>query len=152
VDLLANRLPAIDGNLSVSLWFNYPAQPMTGNKTMLSLTSSAEACGIQIGTRGANLVVWLWGGSVLVSRPPAPPPGWHHLVYTYDGTSQTMYLDGQPAAMTANTPQSCTAVEAIIGNYLGGREFFVGQLDDIRVWSGRALTPADVTALFSGER
>jgi hypothetical protein len=153
VDLTANRLPATDQSLSVSLWFNYTMAPVTGNRTLLALTSSVDSCGIQIGTRGTNLAVWTWGGTVLVMRP-APPPGWHHLAYVFDGTSHTLQVDGQPPATTraAAPAPSCIATEAVLGNQPGGRDYFVGVLDDVRVWSPRALTAADVNALLAGQR
>jgi hypothetical protein len=151
VELLGNHLPAIDQNISISLWFNYAAQPMSGNRTMLSLTSTTELCGVQVGTRGPNLAVWLRGGPVLVSTP-APPPGWHHVVYAHDGTTQALYVDGAPPITTSNASVACKTVEGAIGNFLSGRDHFVGQLDDIRVWSQRTLTPEDVAALFAGAR
>ncbi len=143
-----NRLPTIDQPKSVSLWFNYPVMPATGNRTMFSLTSKAETCGIQLGTRAANLTVSLWGGTVLVSTP-APAPGWHHMVYTWDGTTHSLYLDGAAPVTGLTPPQICTATAAIIGDYDGGNEYFVGQLDDVRVWADRVLTPAEVASLFA---
>jgi hypothetical protein len=151
VELLGNRLPAIDQNVSISLWFNYSAQPMSGNRTMLSLTNTTELCGVQVGTRGANLAVWLRGGPVLVTTP-APAPGWRHLVYTYDGATQSLYVDGAAPITTSNRSVVCRTIEGAIGNFLSGRDHFVGQLDDIRVWSQRTLTPEDVAALFAGAR
>jgi hypothetical protein len=152
VDMVGDRLPALDQSLTASLWFNYTMAPVTGNRIMLSLSSSADACGIHIGTRGANLAVWGWGGALLVSRP-APPPGWHHLAYTFDGTTHTLQVDGQPpTTAAAATPQPCLAAEAVLGNYLGGREYFIGVLDDVRIWSPRALGPTDIAALLAGQR
>jgi hypothetical protein len=153
VELLGNRLPAIDQNLSISLWFNYATQPMSGNRAMLSLTSTTELCGLQVGTRGTNLAVSLRGSPVVVLvSTPAPPPGWHHLVYTHDGTTQSLYLDGAAPITTSNASVVCKASEGAIGNFLSGRDHFVGQLDDIRVWSQRTLSAEDVAALFAGAR
>jgi hypothetical protein len=154
VELLGNRLPDLDQNLSISLWFNYATQPMSGNRTMLSLTSTTtDLCGLQIGTRGANLVVWARGAPIVVlASTPAPPPGWHHLVYTYDGKTQSLYLDGAAPVTTSTMSVRCKATEGAIGNFLSGRDHFVGQLDDIRVWSQRTLTPDEVAALFAGAR
>ena len=151
VELLGNRLPAINESISISLWFNYSAQPMSGNRTMLSLTNTTELCGLQVGTRGTNLAVWLRGSTVLASTP-APPPGWHHLAYTYDGTTQSLYVDGAAPITTSNVSVACKTIDGAIGNFLSGRDHFVGQLDDIRVWSQRTLTPEDVAALFAGTR
>jgi hypothetical protein len=151
VNVGVNRLPAISQSMSVSLWFSYATQPTTGNRTFFSFTNRAETCGIQIGTRAANLSVWLWGGMVHVATP-APPPGWHHVVYTFDGNTHSVYLDGA-APLTSDTPtQSCFPTDAIIGNYQGGKEYFIGQIDDVRIWADRTLTPADVAKLYAGEQ
>jgi hypothetical protein len=147
----ANRLGPVDGKLSVSLWFNYAAPPTTGNRTFFSFTNRNEACGIQIGTRGANAVVWQWGGFV-VAQTPAPPPGWHHLVYTFDGTTHALVLDAGTPVTTQAPPQSCVPTDATIGNYQGGGEFFLGQIDDVRIWADRVLDAPSIAALYAGEQ
>jgi hypothetical protein len=147
----ANRLGPVDGKLSLSLWFNYAAAPTTGNRTFFSFTNRNEACGIQLGTRGMNLVAWQWGGTV-VAQTPAPPPGWHHVVYTFDGTTHALTLDGGMPVTTATPAQSCVPTDATIGNYQGGGEFFIGQLDDIRIWADRVLDAPSIAALFAGEQ
>jgi hypothetical protein len=147
----ANRLGPVDGKLSVSLWFNYAAPPTTGNRTFFSFTNRNEACGIQIGTRGTNVVVWQWGGFV-VAQTPAPLPGWHHLVYTFDGTTHALVLDAGAPVTTQAPPQSCVPSDAVIGNYQGGGEFFLGQIDDVRIWADRVLDAPSIAALYAGEQ
>jgi hypothetical protein len=89
---------------------------------------------------------------MVLVQTPAPAPGWHHLVYTYDGVTNALYLDGGAPITTTNVPQTCQVTTAILGNYDMGGEFFVGQLDDVRMWADRVLDPADVAALFGGEQ
>jgi hypothetical protein len=106
-----------------------------------------------MGTRGANLCVWAIGGFVYLTTP-APAPGWHHMVYTFNGTNHTMYLDGSPQVLSngaSPNPQNVPVAESVIGNYLNGNERFVGRLDDVRIWKDRVLTQAEVSALFSGK-
>ncbi len=33
----------------------------------------------------------------------------------------------------------------------GGHEYFVGQVDDVRVWKDRVLTQPEVSALLAGQ-
>jgi hypothetical protein len=148
---------ALDQARSVSLWFNYATVPASGNKTFFSITNRAAnatmGAGFQIGTRGSNLSIWAIGGTVY-AMTPAPAVGWHHLVYTFDGTTHVMYLDGAQAmtsAVVPPNPQNVAPAEAMIGNYLNGSERFTGSLDDVRVWKARVLTSSEVSALFSGQ-
>jgi hypothetical protein len=152
-----NGFSALDQPRSVSLWFNYATAPATGNKTYFSASNRAANAGVgagfQMGTRGANLCVWAIGGFVYLTTP-APAPGWHHMVYTFNGTNHTMYLDGSPQVLSngvSPNPQNVPVAESVIGNYLNGNERFVGRLDDVRIWKDRALTQAEITALFSGQ-
>jgi hypothetical protein len=157
VQLGVNGFAALDQQRSVSLWFNYAAAPTTGNKTYFSASNRAAnagmGAGFQLGTRGTALCVWAIGGFVYLTTP-APAPGWHHLVYTFNGTNHLMYLDGSPQVTSAGVspnPQSVPVAEAFIGNYLNGNERPIVRIDDVRVWKDRTLTGAEVTALFSGQ-
>lgn len=144
-----NRLPAVDGEKTVSLWFNYAAVP-TGNRNLIAFTDGLTACGLHLGLRGGMLAVWGWGGSrALILTLPAPPPGWHHLSYTFDGTEHSLSIDGTPPTTSTLAPQSCQVFDAIAGSYAGGMENFPGLIDDLRVYR-RVLTPAELETLAKG--
>jgi len=142
---------------TVSLWFNYTAAPTTGNDTFFSVSNRSVSlpagAGFQIGTRTTNLAIWALGGTIY-AMVAAPAPGWHHLVYTFDGTTHVMFIDGAQVGMgtaVSPNPQNVSPTEAIIGNYLNGNERFTGRLDDVRIWKDRVLTQAEISALFAGQ-
>jgi hypothetical protein len=142
---------------TVSLWFNYANLPTAGNDTFFSVSNRAANAGLgagfQIGTRGTNLAVWALGATIY-AMTAAPAVGWHHLVYTFDGTTHVLYVDGaQVGTSTAvpPNPQNVAVAESLIGNYLNGNERFTGRLDDIRYWKDRVLSSAEIAALFAGQ-
>jgi hypothetical protein len=76
------------------------------------------------------------------------------MVYTFNGTNHTMYLDGSPQVISPGVspnPQNVPVAEALIGNYLNGNERPIVRIDDVRIWKDRTLTGAEVSALFSGK-
>jgi fibronectin-binding autotransporter adhesin len=143
------NLPANNAAQSISLWFNGTTNAST-NQNMFAMTSLASNSALQVGYRGTSLSAWNYGGGTLVSTA-APSNGvWHHLVYTYDGTTDSLYVDGTLAATsTTSTHQSGAVTAAYMGTYSPGNEMFAGSLDDVRVYN-RALNSAEVTLLASG--
>jgi Concanavalin A-like lectin/glucanases superfamily/Pectinesterase len=74
---------------------------------------------------------------------------WHHLVGTYDGAAQRMYIDGSLVATGTLTSLTNTPSNLIIGNFIGPQQGFIGNyVDEIGVWS-RALSANDVTVLYN---
>lgn len=65
--------------------------------------------------------------------------GWHFLAATYDGTTATLYVDGNPLGSGTLTGLSVTVNSVILG------DTFHGKLSSVRLWS-TARTAAEVTA------
>jgi hypothetical protein len=104
---------------------------------------------VQIGLRNERLSVWRWGGGVLVSTPAPAAGAWHHLAYTWDGTTHRLYVNGAQAATATTAPQAAAVTAAYMGLYdpaVMGPERYRGALDDVRIYD-RPLTPAEVGAL-----
>lgn len=150
------NMPAVDHPQSLSWWFMIDQPPVysdsLGADNMIALVDTAHGIGVQAGYRGPGyhtpgLDTWYWGGrTVLVSQPPAENI-WHHCVYTYDGQTHRLYLDGQETAHSAVKPQSGNPDMLMFGNYPGGDQFFTGSLDDIRIYN-RAITQSCIENLY----
>jgi hypothetical protein len=74
---------------------------------------------------------------------------WNHIVFTYDGATEELYLNGVPdSAMAAPAGGLCQAgVPVRIGMETSALLPFSGSLDDIRIYS-QALTADEAARLF----
>lgn len=76
---------------------------------------------------------------------------WHHIAWTWDGSTFTPYLDGvaqTTVAYTGTIDPSATGA-LLIGAYTGGALGLNGIVDDVAIWSG-ALSGAEITAVMNG--
>ena len=91
-----------------------------------------------------------------VDSPQTIPFGtFKHVIYTYDGTQQNIYIDGI-LKNTNNLNASLPTLSAVI--FFGRHEnegstsyFTVGKIDDIGIWN-RALTPQEITNLYNSNQ
>ena len=91
------------------------------------------------------------------ASPTSPPPpstgAWHHLAGTYDGSTLSLYIDGQLATQqVASGAVPVTTDPLAIGNLPGNssptHDFFQGNIDDVRIY-GSALSAAQITQLYN---
>ena len=78
---------------------------------------------------------------------------WHYGVVTYDGTSTVrLYVDGVQIATksTTGTPDNTGNLPVRVGaNYLTPDRFFIGNVDEVRVWN-KALSATEVANAYGG--
>ena len=78
---------------------------------------------------------------------------WHYGVVTYDGTSTVrLYVDGVQIATksTTGTPDNSGDLPVRVGaNYLTPDRFFIGNVDEVRVWN-KALSATEVANAYGG--
>jgi hypothetical protein len=68
----------------------------------------------------------------------------YHVVATFDGVTQRLYLNGSLVASAALSGAASVTTTALhLGSWDGGAEFFNGVLDDVAVYS-KTLTAAQV--------
>ncbi len=83
---------------------------------------------------------------MLAQAPSLPAPKvWHHVAYTFDATTTTLYVDGTAVDSQANPTDERTPTSVWLGTLDGTRELFAGLMDEVRVWTV-ARTAAQVAA------
>jgi hypothetical protein len=128
----------VGGPMTLELWVNYAAAANTQDFIALrtSLDNGTES-GVQIGIHAGALAVWrVYVDRVLVQAPTTPAAGaWHHVAYTFDATTNVLYVDGAAVATNTNVTDSHTPTAAWLGTYDGYTNLLKGTMDEIRVWT-----------------
>lgn len=144
VRINTNKMPANNAPQSISLWFNRDG---TGSDDFISLDNSSNSA---IGLSNTYLSAFKWGGWEIVSSFFVPSANiWHHLVYTYDGTTHTLYYDGSFFKSSNVAPN--TAIPTIVRIGRGARNCCSWgnvTIDDVRIYN-RALSATEIQQLYN---
>jgi len=83
-------------------------------------------------------VVTAWrvfGDKALLAAPTALTiDTWHHAAYTFDSTTNRLYVDGALVASSDNMPDKRTPLTCLLGTLEGSTELLHGSLDDVHVF------------------
>lgn len=122
------------GSFTAAAWFN--VSDLSTNRTILQQAN---------GTTGTNRV-WLYvlpsgkistslGGTGLTVNQAVGVGEWHHTAVTYDGTTLSLYLDGQLKASDTRTLEASDGELLVgIGQDLVGRPF-AGSIDEVTLYN-----------------
>ena len=135
--------------ITISTWVN--AGDWFNNTRVLEKGKSDNQYGLWINNSG-QLEFLLAGvtNGILITSPPSTA-AWHHLAATYNGTSISLYIDGQLAAQhSASGPLTITTDPLAIGGKPSGGPLFAfyGVIDDVRIYSS-ALSASQIAQLFN---
>ena len=88
------------------------------------------------------------GASFLDNSGNIADNAWHQIIYTYDGTNQTLYLDAEAAVTNTNTGN--TDAGATLMNLGGGatNQSLNGLMDETAFWD-REITSTEVAELWN---
>lgn len=72
---------------------------------------------------------------------------WTHLAVTCTGTSGVFYINGDPSGQFGYVASGTYTENAYIGNRNAVGDYFLGSIDEVRVYS-RGLAPHEVRELY----
>lgn len=109
--------------------------------------NSANQCN-NLRFNGSNGLTHYWYGNdwILGGLSTNPKDGnWHHIAVTWDGATQTMYVDGSPVGTTPRTGLNSQAVNFLVGKTTADIGF-KGWMDNVLI-ANRALSASEIAAL-----
>jgi hypothetical protein len=142
------QFPFARGNQTLSAWFELDV--VAGKHAILTLRKDFDS-GVEFGLQDGLLTAWrVFGNRTLVAATAPVTAGvWHHGAYTFDGTTNQIYVDGALAASSTNVPDERTPTSSWLGTLDGTSDLFQGKVDDWRIFS-RVRTKAELAAEAAG--
>lgn len=144
----ATNIPAINGTQTFSAWIYANASGAGTIRDILVTTNQNH--GVQLRINAANqLEVSEWGGTILITETSSTisTGTWHLVEWTYNGTTNILYIDGVAQTPTnATAPPTGAPTSVVIGSYDAG-EYFWGWIDDARIYN-RGLALTDIQQLY----
>lgn len=141
----ARRTVNINAPQSISAWLSLDLT--SGVQSVTSIDSGGFSAAIQLEIRSSTLRATAPGGGAIVDSGFTPNTvTWYHLLYTWDGTTNRIYVNGVEKANSVTAHGAGVADRIRVGD-TGFSEGWNGRLDDIRYWT-RCLTPADAHQVY----
>jgi hypothetical protein len=149
----AVRIPApvafnVTSALSLEAWIKPTSLPASG--VFRSVLTKAESYSLQFNGPRLEFTIIQNGTRRRLQTPTGTiaAGGTYHVVGTYDGTTQRLYVNGTQVASAALTgPASVTTNPIYVGSWNGSTEFFAGTIDEPAVY-GTVLSAAQVRAHY----
>ena len=148
VSIAPTGFPALGLPMTITFWIR-PSSLGTGRRTALALLQDVQEpkAGIQIGQDGSRAGLWFFRSNTTEAFTDALVAGmWHHIGYTFDGTTHRLYLGTRPPVSATSPAPTGTPTAFRFAGYGSAVQQFIGELDEIRVYN-RALSAAEISAL-----
>ena len=140
---------ALTASLSLEAWIRPASLPAAG--AFASVVTKAEAYSIQFNGPRLEFTVMQNGARRRLQAPAGAVVAGsaYHVVATYDGTTQRLYLNGTQVASAGLTGPASTSTNGLrIASWNGSKEFFAGSIDEVAVY-GSVLSATRVAAHWS---
>lgn len=151
-----NSPQLISNYATVSFWVKPDELPASGEVFLISLGGWQERFKVSLPNHGK--AVWTTNGTSSISDMDAGTGNelvvgvWKHLVFTHDGTSDKIYIDGVPVATkgVTGTLNGTTKPLGIGYNPIDVANYFHGSIDEVQLYNV-ALNDAEIAALYAAQ-
>ena len=130
---------------TISTWLKMPNS--TPTKVIFDARDAADD-GIRLRATGAEKIKYDLNNSSLESTN-AFQDEWVHVVATYDGTTQKLYINGalDQSATTSQTISTTTNARIGARSFTSASSFYEGKIDELAIWN-RALEEEEVVKIY----
>jgi hypothetical protein len=139
----------LTNKISLEAWIKPTSLPSSG--VFRSVMTKAESYSLQFNGPRLEFTVIQSGTRRRLQTPSGAivAGGTYHVVGTFDGTTQRLYVNGAQVASVALSGSATTNTNAlVIGSWDGSSEFFNGTIDEPAVY-GAVLTATRVSAHYA---
>ncbi len=143
-DQSTSNIPNIEASQTFSFWYQVSSNP-GGTENFVVTRPSGGGSANQAEFRSGNIGMYQWGGGTIINTSPLTAGSWRYFVWTNDGTTNRLYLDGSLATSNTTSLQSGTVGQLYFSTYDGSNESYTGQLDEIRISSTNRSTDGITT-------
>jgi len=141
-------------NFTISVWFKPTVLSQTSRYVLSKLNAGATDNAYAIIWEYVNNQVEFYASNFTGTDPRTgsgmgvPDTNWHHVVYTYDGTTWTGYIDGDSVFSVSRTFSLDVQSGVLnLATFTGTTHFADCTIDELRIYS-RGLSAADVAELY----
>ncbi len=144
----------ITGNITISAWINAASiDPINESRIIMkgpdSLANAVFALHLDDG--GYPEAVLHQQTNQVKSPNPITVGQWHHILFSYDGANEFLYMDGE--LQKFDFTYSGTGASNASSLWIGGRsdytDMFDGKIDDLRLYN-RSLNSFEAVSLYAG--
>ena len=131
---------------TISTWVK--VSDSDASKTIID-ARDANDDGIRVFLTSAEVVTYQLNTSDITSGSAISVDEWHHIVATYDGTTQKLYIDGSLVSSATTSQEVSVTTNAEIGsrNFSDRANEFLGKIDELAIYD-RALEEEEVTKIY----
>jgi hypothetical protein len=120
--------------LAIEMWVNIESGAT--DQDFIALRLNFES-GVRIGVHAGTIAVRrVYVDRVLAQAALPSTNAWHHVAYTFDLTTDTLYIDGVEVDAQALPTDTRTPNLVWLGSIDGVNNLFRGKMDEVRVWRG----------------
>jgi hypothetical protein len=135
------------GDFTVEFWFYYTGAVPTNNNSFFWLQSGTNPQ-ISLMLRTTTLIPYAYAptqGDVIVANTAITPNTWQHHAMVRQGSTLTLYLDGNSIGSTTYTSDISSSAQMNIGSTNNNIQWVIGSLTDFRVVKGTAVYTGNFT-------